>query len=77
MERSGIEEIDLVSEELARTGERMAGRLAAERQAAADAPTTLRTPLTALRCDWKRSNSSPPRKRCAQKLAPASNRSSA
>ena len=37
VEKSGIEEIDLVSEELARTGERMAGRLAAERQAAADA----------------------------------------
>ena len=43
-----IEEIDLVSEELARTGERMAGRLAAERQAAADASHQLRTPLTAL-----------------------------
>ena len=36
VEKSGIEEIDLVSEELARTGERMAGRLAAERQAAAE-----------------------------------------
>lgn len=48
VERSGIEEIDLVSEELARTGERMAGRLAAERQAAADASHQLRTPLTAL-----------------------------
>ena len=48
MEKSGIEEIDLVSEELARTGERMAGRLAAERQAAADASHQLRTPLTAL-----------------------------
>lgn len=48
MESSGIEEIDLVSEELARTGERMAGRLAAERQAAADASHQLRTPLTAL-----------------------------
>ena len=32
VEQSGIEEIDLVSEELARTGERMAGRLAAERR---------------------------------------------
>lgn len=48
MESSGIEEVDLVSEELARTGERMAGRLAAERQAAADASHQLRTPLTAL-----------------------------
>ena len=48
VEKSGIEEIDLVSEELARTGERMAGRLAAERQAAADASHQLRTPLTAL-----------------------------
>lgn len=45
---SGIEEIDLVQEELVRTGERMAGRLAAERQRAADASHQLRTPLTAL-----------------------------
>lgn len=45
---SGIEEIDLVQEELARTGERMARRLAAERQRAADASHQLRTPLTAL-----------------------------
>ena len=42
VEKSGIEEIDLVSDE------RMAGRLAAERQAAADASHQLRTPLTAL-----------------------------
>lgn len=45
---SGIEEIDLVQEELVRTGERMAGRLAAERQLAANASHQLRTPLTAL-----------------------------
>ena len=45
---SGIEEIDLVQEELQRTGERMARRLAAERQLAADASHQLRTPLTAL-----------------------------
>ncbi|MCW1043422.1 hypothetical protein OJ597_13685, partial [Streptococcus anginosus] len=43
-----IEEIDLVQEELVRTGERMAGRLAAERQFAANASHQLRTPLTAL-----------------------------
>ncbi|MDO5720488.1 MAG: histidine kinase dimerization/phospho-acceptor domain-containing protein [Actinomycetaceae bacterium] len=45
---SGIEEIDLVQDELARTGERMAGRLAAERQFASNASHQLRTPLTAL-----------------------------
>ncbi len=45
---SGIEEIDLVQDELARTGERMAGRLAAERQRSADASHQLRTPITAL-----------------------------
>ncbi len=45
---SGVEEIDLVQEELARTGERMARRLAAERQRTADASHQLRTPLTAL-----------------------------
>ena len=45
---SGIEEIDLVQAELQRTGQRMAGRLAAERQHAANASHQLRTPLTAL-----------------------------
>lgn len=44
----GIEEIDLVQEELVRTGERMAARLVAERQFAANASHQLRTPLTAL-----------------------------
>ena len=48
MEKSGIEEIDLVYEELVRTAERMAGRISAERQFAADASHQLRTPLTAL-----------------------------
>lgn len=45
---TGVEEIDLVAEELARSADRMAGRLAAERQFASNAGHQLRTPLTAL-----------------------------
>ena len=48
LEPSGMEEIDLVAAELSRTSDRMAGRLAAERQFAANASHQLRTPLTAL-----------------------------
>ncbi|MDR0945094.1 MAG: hypothetical protein LBM66_02890, partial [Bifidobacteriaceae bacterium] len=48
LKASGIEEIDLVAEELSRSAERMARRLAAEREFAADAYHQLRTPLTAL-----------------------------
>ncbi len=48
IERSGVEEIDLVYEELVRSADRMAARLSAERQFSADASHQLRTPLTAL-----------------------------
>ncbi|WP_265521793.1 ATP-binding protein [Oerskovia flava] len=48
LDPSGVEEIDLVAAELARSSDRMAGRLAAERQFASDASHQLRTPLTAL-----------------------------
>lgn len=45
---SGVEEIDLVASELVRSGERMASRMAAEKEFAANASHQLRTPLTAL-----------------------------
>ncbi|MBV7364143.1 HAMP domain-containing histidine kinase [Actinomycetaceae bacterium TAE3-ERU4] len=48
MAKSGIEEIDLVQEELARSAERMAERIAAERQFSRDVSHQIRTPLTAL-----------------------------
>ncbi|WP_348525235.1 hypothetical protein [Luteimicrobium album] len=44
MEESGVEELDLVAAELARTSDRLASRLATERQFAADASHQLRTP---------------------------------
>ncbi|MDP9801329.1 signal transduction histidine kinase [Arcanobacterium wilhelmae] len=45
---TGIEEIDLVYQEIERTADRLAGRLSAERQFSADVAHQLRTPLSAL-----------------------------
>src|SRR5699024_8394936 len=45
---SGVEEIALVAAELTRSSERLAARLASEREFAANASHQLRTPLTAL-----------------------------
>ncbi|OKL50239.1 sensor histidine kinase [Boudabousia marimammalium] len=46
--KSGIEEIDLVQAELQRSSERMAERIASERQFSRDVSHQIRTPLTAL-----------------------------
>lgn len=48
MAPTGIEEIDQVAAELARSSDRLAARLEAERQFTADARHQMRTPLTAL-----------------------------
>src|SRR5690606_36780424 len=45
---SGVEEIYLVANELVRSGERIAARMASEREFVANASHQLRTPLTAL-----------------------------
>jgi signal transduction histidine kinase len=45
---SGLPEVDLVAREIASSAERMAARLAAEREFASDASHQLRTPLTAV-----------------------------
>lgn len=46
--RTGVEEVDLVASELSRSADRVAARLAAEREFATDVSHQLRTPLTAL-----------------------------